>query len=238
MKRLPGVEKLRIGLAQFPGSNCDADCLLVLKKFYDLSLVKIWHTDPLPQGLDGLIIPGGFSYGDYLRGGALASHSPLMAGLPGLIKQGAAVIGICNGFQILTEARLLPGVLLKNQSQKFICRFVNLAVGEGKSGYHEALGGKTLRVPIAHGEGRYYLDEAGLRQLKAAGQILFQYADEQGRVNAAANPNGALENIAGVTDVSGRVMGMMPHPERSCDPMLVASQDGLLIWDAFVKSML
>ncbi len=228
MTRLSAPGRTRIGLVQFPGSNCDMDCIDTFKRHFDLALLPVWHTESsLPQ-LDAVILPGGFSYGDYLRSGALASHSPIMAAVKSFASRGGAVAGICNGFQILTESHLLPGALLRNGKRKFLCQFEDLVTGEGSSAYHQALAGKTSRVPIAHGEGRYYIDADGLKRLHDQGQVVFRYK------NGA--PNDAVDDIAGIVSENGRVMGMMPHPERAADAILGGSDDGLAIWKAFLAS--
>jgi phosphoribosylformylglycinamidine synthase subunit PurQ / glutaminase len=221
--------KARISLVQFPGSNCDMDCLDAMKRHFGVDLQAVWHTEAsLPQ-TDAVILPGGFSYGDYLRSGALASHSPIMASVKTFASRGGPVIGICNGFQILTESHLLPGALLRNAHRKFVCRFVDLATAAGTSTYQKTLAGKTSRIPVAHGEGRYYIDTDGLKRLKDKGQIAFKYVD---------NPNGSLDDIAGIVSENGRVMGMMPHPERATDQVLGGSKDGLGILEAFLASFL
>ncbi len=225
-----------IGLVQFPGSNCDADCVDAFKNLFGLDLTLIWHEETsLPAKLDGLILPGGFSYGDYLRSGALASVSPIMQAVKGYAAKGGAILGICNGFQVLTESKLLPGTLLKNQSRTFICEYAHLAVPEGRSRYHQSLKGRTYKVPIAHGEGNYYIGSDGLKKLQDQGQILFQYANAQGEQSAATNPNGAVLNIAGIVSENGRILGMMPHPERA-SASLLGSADGQPILKAFLET--
>ena len=218
---------MRVGLVQFPGSNCDFDCLQAFKQRFNIDLVPVWHTEKQLPHVDRVILPGGFSYGDYLRGGALASHSPIMQDVKKFAARGGSIIGICNGFQILTEANLLPGVLLKNSSRKFICRQVELAVGEGSSEYHRRLGKQTLKIPIAHGEGRYFADEPTLKRLRDKGQVLFRYVP---------NPNGAVDDIAGIVSENGRIMGLMPHPERAADRLIGGSEDGLRVLEAFLAS--
>lgn len=206
-----------IGLVQFPGSNCDADCIEAFKRLFQLDLQLLWHEEPsIPTHIRSLILPGGFSYGDYLRSGALASLSPIMQAVKGFVAKGGAVLGICNGFQVLCESGLLPGTLLKNQSRKFICEMSTLSVADGNSRWHSALAYNHYRVPIAHGEGNYYIGDDGLKELQDKGQILFQYGE---------NPNGSRQNIAGIVSENGRVMGLMPHPERATSPLL-GSSDG------------
>ncbi len=238
MSRLSPVGKPRIGLVQFPGSNCDMDCFDVFERHFGLKLTPIWHTETSLPEVNAIILPGGFSYGDYLRSGALASHSPVMASVKQFVDKGGPVAGICNGFQILTESHLLPGALLRNAGRKFICKFVDLATAAGDSTYQRTLHGRVSRVPIAHGEGRFYIDKAGLSKLKDKGQIVFRYADEHGDTTGAANPNGATDNIAGIVSENGRVLGMMPHPERATDKILGGSTDGLAIFEAFLASFM
>ncbi len=227
----------RIGLVQFPGSNCDADCIDAMKRLFHIDLLPIWHDTANLPPVDGLILPGGFSYGDYLRGGALASCSKIMPAIKKFASQGGAILGICNGFQVLTESHLLPGILLKNAFQGFICKNVQLAVASGTSAYHERLAGRSYKVPIAHGEGRYYVSPDELKRLQDQGQILFQYCDEQGQVSEKANPNGAVAEIAGILSENGRILGMMPHPERASDTLL-GSEDGRFILEAFLATVL
>lgn len=224
-----------IALVQFPGSNCDMDMVDVFKRHFGLSLDLVWHTETQLPKVDGVILPGGFSYGDYLRSGALASHSPIMAAVKNFAKGGGPVMGICNGFQILTESHLLPGALLRNSHRKFVCKYVNLAGGEGQSLYHQGVRGQTLNIPVAHGEGRYYIDQEGLKRLQGQGQVFVRYVDKGGNSSEAANPNGATDSIAGIISENGRVMGMMPHPERATDRVMGGSTDGLPILEAFLS---
>ena len=224
-----------IGLVQFPGSNCDADCIEAFRRLFQIDLHLIWHEESaIPKNIRALILPGGFSYGDYLRSGALAAFSPIMQSVQGFAAKGGAVLGICNGFQVLCESRLLPGTLLKNIERKFVCEMSNLTVADGGSAWHKRLAFNNYRVPIAHGEGNYYIDNPGLESLKDKGQILFQYSDAQGQLTGASNPNGSLLNIAGIVSESGRIMGMMPHPERASSPLL-GSVDGGEILKTFVE---
>jgi phosphoribosylformylglycinamidine synthase len=227
----------RVGIVQFPGSNCDMDCISVFKRHFNIDVIKIWHEDKTFPKIDGLIIPGGFSYGDYLRSGSLASHSPVMSEVKEFAAAGGSIIGVCNGFQILTESHLLPGILLRNLSRKFVCKTVGLRVEHGKSAYQQGNQGRTLRIPIAHGEGRYYIDDAGLRRLYDKGQIVFKYVDAKDEPSANANPNGALDNIAGICSENGKILGMMPHPERAADGLL-GSEDGLVVWKSFLSTFL
>ena len=238
MTRMTAVGSPRLGLIQFPGSNCDMDCTEGFQRHFGIEVRPIWHQERSLPPLDAVIIPGGFSYGDYLRSGALAAHSPIMSAVKAFVGRGGAALGICNGFQILTESHLLPGALLRNQNRRFICRYVHLAVGEGSSAYHRALGSSVARVPIAHGEGRYFADGETLRRLRDQGQIAFRYSDLNGHVTSESNPNGALDAIAGLVSENGRVLGMMPHPERALDELVGGSADGLNILQAFLASFL
>lgn len=234
------VSRLKIALLQFPGSNCDQDCLTVFSENYQLNLVKVsCKNEALPM-VDAVIVPGGFSYGDYLRAGALAAAAPILEPLKDFARGGGAIIGICNGFQILTEAGLLPGVLLPNRDGNFICESINLRVGSGNSGYHRELKeGSTLQIPIAHAEGRYFAEKEQLGRLESKGQILFRYASRVSEsAHEAYNPNGSEDNIAGIISEDGRILGMMPHPERATDKLLGGSADGLKVLDAFLASLL
>lgn len=206
---------MKFGVVVFPGSNCDRDMQDALQ--YDLGqeVIMLWHKDTdlsmfTPQ--DCIVLPGGFSYGDYLRCGAIARFSPIMQSVIRFAGEGGKVLGVCNGFQILCESHLLPGALLRNANQQFISRNVYLR-GEGDQG-------KALKIPIAHGEGRYYADEKTLDELEANGQVIYRYADEQGVIGDAGNPNGSLRNIAGICNKDRNVFGMMPHPERACSEAL------------------
>jgi phosphoribosylformylglycinamidine synthase I len=229
---------VRVGLLQYPGSNCDADCLDVFARYLDISLIPIWHTEHTLPKLDALILPGGFSYGDYLRAGALAGNAKITPSVCDFAKAGGSVIGICNGFQILTEMGLLPGTLLKNDSGRFVCRQVHLKAAEGHSLYSKTLSSEAyLTMPVAHGEGRYFIDEAGLKRLQGEGQVAFRYCDEQSEPCESANPNGSIDNIAGIVSPNGRVLGMMPHPERAVDTLIGGSQDGLSILKTFLESV-
>ncbi len=237
MDRISSIGNPRIALAQFPGSNCDADCIDAFKRLFGIELVLVWHQETALPRVDGLILPGGFSYGDYLRGGALASCSPIMPAIRSFAQKGGAILGICNGFQILTESHLLPGILLRNAQQNFVCKNVDLVVSTGDSGYHRRLKGRTYQIPIAHGEGRYHIGQDGLKALEDREQILFQYGDAAGNVHESANPNGSQAQIAGILSENGRILGMMPHPERASDPLL-GSEDGRLILEAFLATVL
>ena len=227
--RLTSFSKTRVSILQFPGSNCDDDCRKALSKYFQIETSYVWHTETNLPPSDAVVIPGGFSYGDYLRSGALASHSPILQALKSYVSRGGAVMGICNGFQILTESRLLPGVLLKNDHGKFVCQQQTLKAVAGSFWKPEALQSSVrFEIPIAHGDGRYFLPQAERTQLWENGQVAFVYE--------GANPNGSDDAIAGITDQSGKVLGMMPHPERAMNAQLTgSSSDGLGIWTYFLE---
>lgn len=219
---------MKFGVVVFPGSNCDDDTVGVIESMGHRA-VKLWHKETTLENCDFLVLPGGFSYGDYLRSGAIARFSPIMEKVIQHAHDGGYLLGICNGFQVLVEAQLLPGVLLRNDQQRFISRNVYLKTGSKQSLLTHGLDEqKAYKVPIAHAEGRYFADEATLQELKAKDQILFYYCDAQGEVSSEANPNGSLLNIAGICNAGRNVFGMMPHPERAADPDL-GNTDGLEI---------
>jgi len=225
----------KFGVVIFPGSNCDQDMIYVLRDIMGQEVVELWHKDTDLKGVDFIILPGGFSYGDYLRSGAIARFSPIMEKIIEFANKGGYVLGICNGFQILCEAGLVPGALLHNTERKFICKNVFIKTDNNNTLItSEVPTGKALKIPIAHGEGNYYADAETLKQLNANGQILFRYCDANGIVNAAANPNGASENIAGVCNANKNVFGMMPHPERATDGQL-SNIDGRWIFDSILS---
>lgn len=225
---------MKFGIVTFPGSNCDVDALHAVTDQLGQVAVPLWHRDHDTQECDVLILPGGFSYGDALRAGAIARFSPIMQEVVAHAQRGAPVIGICNGFQILCESHLLPGALMRNAGLQFVCDWVHLRV-EGSApmylgGYRT---GQVLRIPVAHGEGRFSADEATLDALEQGGQVVFRYCDAQGNVTDAANPNGAMRNIAGITNAAGNVLGMMPHPERAVESLL-GSVDGLPLFESLL----
>ena len=225
---------MKFGIVTFPGSNCDVDALHAVTDQLGQTAVSLWHRDRDLQDCDVLILPGGFSYGDALRAGAIARFSPIMQQVVAHAERGAPVIGICNGFQILCESHLLPGALMRNAGLKFVCDWVHLRV-EGTapmylSGYQP---GDVLRIPIAHGEGRFAAEDSTLDQLEQNGQVVFRYCDARGSVTDASNPNGAMRNIAGITNVTGNVLGMMPHPERAVEALL-GSTDGLPLFESLL----
>jgi phosphoribosylformylglycinamidine synthase len=226
--------KLRFGVVIFPGSNCDTDAYHALHDQMGQPVKYIWHQETDLSGYDCIIVPGGFSYGDYLRTGAVARFSPVMNAVAEFAGQGGLVIGICNGFQILLEAGLLPGAMMRNQGQSFICRYVTLRVESTDSVFSRAMTqGQVLRLPIAHGEGQYYCDEATLAELQAKDRIIFRYCDARGALTPEGNPNGSLDSIAGICNQGRNVLGLMPHPERCTDPLL-GSADGRLVWESLL----
>jgi len=212
---------MRFGIVVFPGSNCDSDCHDVLSRIIGERVVMIEHHEKKLSAVDALILPGGFSYGDYLRAGAIARTSPIMKAIYSFAKNGGKILGICNGFQILTEAGLLPGALLRNRSMKFICKSTYVTIQNSNSFFTSLYKqNEVISMPIAHGEGNYYIDEQGMASLKENNQIIFRYCDQMGSISDATNPNGSIEHIAGICNKEGNVMGMMPHPERVSDPVL------------------
>lgn len=225
---------MKFGVVTFPGSNCDEDMVYVLETLLKQKVERLWHKDTDLKGVDFVVLPGGFSYGDYLRSGAIAKLSPIMTSVIEHAKAGKYVMGICNGFQILTESGLLDGALLHNNTQKFICKNVFLKPANDSTGITKGLdSNKSYKIPIAHGEGRFYADDATIQKLIDKKQILFQYVDENGEATEEANPNGSLHNIAGICNEGRNVFGMMPHPERASDRNL-ANEDG----KAFFESIL
>lgn len=212
---------MKYAIVQFAGSNCDRDCLAALASLRDAQATFVWHkASQLPTDVDAVILPGGFSYGDYLRAGAIAAHAPIMRAVKAFAHDGGVVLGICNGFQILTETGLLPGTLLRNHSLQFVCRPVSLRIEHHRSRFTCAYHQSVLTMPIAHMDGCYYADPATCAVLEANGQILFRYCTADGVISPAANPNGSCENIAGICNEKGNVLGMMPHPERVMDALL------------------
>jgi len=224
---------MKCGVVIFPGSNCDEDMVHTLSHSMGQEVVKLWHKDHDLQQCELIVLPGGFSYGDYLRSGAIARFSPIMNEVIGFAQGGGKVLGICNGFQILTESGLLPGALLLNSNQKFICKNTFIKAEKSAASLTQELAGRVLNIPIAHAEGRFYADKATLEELEQNGQIMFRYCDANGKVDEAANPNGSLGNIAGICNKAGNVMGMMPHPERAADAIL-GNTDGKSIFEALL----
>lgn len=227
---------MKFGVIVFPGSNCDADCYHVVRDVLGQEVDYIWHKESSVSGCDALILPGGFSYGDYLRTGAIARFSPIMPAVIDFANQGGLVIGICNGFQILLEAGLLPGAMLRNRSLKFICNSINLKVQRTDTAFtNQLLPDEIIKVPIAHGEGNYFCDQPTLAALKRERRILFSYCDANGVESEEANPNGSVANIAGIINEGGNVLGMMPHPER-CSEEILGGTDGLGIFASMLES--
>ena len=228
---------MKFGVITFPGSNCDQDMIYVLETIMGYETVNLWHKDTDLQGVDCVVLPGGFSYGDYLRSGAIAKMSPIMKSVIEFANNGGYVLGVCNGFQILTESGLLPGALRHNSSHKFICKNVFIKPASKTAGISADLDhSKGYKIPIAHGEGNYYCSAETLAALKANDQIIFQYCTENGEVTDTVNPNGTLENIAGVCNADKNVFGMMPHPERAADEEL-NNQDGLALFRSMITHM-
>jgi len=226
---------MKFGIVVFPGSNCDQDCFYVIKDVLGKPVKYIWHKNTDLDGLDCVILPGGFSYGDYLRTGAIARFSPVMKSIAEFAGKGGTVIGICNGFQILLEVGLLPGVMLRNRDLHFICRYVYIKTENNQTRFTNLCkAGQILKIPIAHNEGNYYIDTVGLKELRGNNQIVFRYCSATGEVDDQFNPNGALDNIAGIINRKGNVLGMMPHPERSAEKEL-GSEDGYFIFQSIVK---
>ncbi|MBI4539995.1 MAG: phosphoribosylformylglycinamidine synthase subunit PurQ [Gemmatimonadetes bacterium] len=227
----------RVAVITFPGSNCDYDCYKALQAIPGVEPVFLWHRETALGDMDAVILPGGFSYGDYLRPGAIARMSPLMAAVERFAADGGPVLGICNGFQILCEAGLLPGALLRNRTMRFISRPVILRVENADTLFtSDYANGQLLRMPIAHADGNYHADGATLDRLEAEGGVVFRYADRHGQLTDAANPNGAARHIAGIMNSAGNVLGMMPHPERAVEPVL-GSSDGLGVFTSLIRHL-
>ncbi|MDP2688890.1 MAG: phosphoribosylformylglycinamidine synthase subunit PurQ [Deltaproteobacteria bacterium] len=227
---------MKFGIIVFPGSNCDHDCYHVVKHVFGQEAEYVWHKETGLKGFDCVILPGGFSYGDYLRTGSIARFSPVMGEVVAFAGRGGLVLGICNGFQVLTEAGLLPGVLMRNKDLKFICKRQTLRVENNNTPFTNAYaGGQVVDIPIAHADGNYFADADTVKALEDAGRVVFRYADATGAVTAGANPNGSLANIAGITNEAGNVMGMMPHPERASEPEL-GCVDGRGVFESIIKA--
>jgi phosphoribosylformylglycinamidine synthase I len=225
---------LRASVIVFPGSNCDRDIKVAIERITGAPVNMVWHGDASVPVSDFIVLPGGFSYGDYLRCGAMAAHSPIMRDVITKAKAGTPVLGVCNGFQILCEAGLLPGVLMRNRSLKFICRDVDLCIDNDTSYFTRAYRkGQVIRVPIAHAEGNYFADEVTLDLLEAEGRVVLRYCDAHGEASDASNPNGSQRNIAGICDETGRIVGMMPHPERLYEATL-GGTDGRRVFESAV----
>jgi phosphoribosylformylglycinamidine synthase len=221
----------------FPGSNCDRDMQVALARITGTPPVMVWHRETDLPRVDLIAVPGGFSYGDYLRSGAMAAHSPAMTEVRKRAAAGVAVLGVCNGFQILTEAGLLPGVLMRNASLRFICRDVYLRVEDSRAPFTTRYRtGQVIRIPIAHADGNFFADAETVKRIEGEGQVAFRYCDPNGEVTTAANPNGSLGNIAGIRNRAGNVLGMMPHPERLADQLL-SGIDGRAMFEGLIEAL-
>lgn len=228
---------MKFGIVTFPGSNCDDDAYFAVTDALGAQAVRLWHKDHDLQGVDVVILPGGFSYGDYLRAGAIARFSPIMREVIEHARRGAPVLGICNGFQIACEAHLLPGALLRNASLRFVSDMVTLRVENVATRFTNRYApGQLLRIPVAHGDGRFTIDATGLQRLQDNGQVVFRYVDASGRFSEDANPNAAMDHIAGIINEGGNVLGMMPHPERAVD-VLLGSNDGLALFESMLAAV-
>ncbi len=227
---------MTIGVLVFPGSNCDRDMMYVLETIMGHKVVELWHKDSDLKGVDMVVLPGGFSYGDYLRSGAIARFSPLMNAVIDFANNGGYVLGVCNGFQVLCESGLLPGALLHNTSHRFTCKNVHITPANHASAINADLSDEALCIPIAHGEGRYYISDEDLKTLEDNNQVIFRYSQPDGTVDDSANPNGSINNIAGVCNSNRNVFGMMPHPERAADENL-GNTDGAKIFASLLANV-
>jgi phosphoribosylformylglycinamidine synthase len=226
---------MKFAVIVFPGSNCDRDCFHVISRVLDAPVDYVWHRDEELGDVDCVVLPGGFSYGDYLRTGAVAKMSPVMAAVREFAEQGRPVLGICNGFQVLLETGMLPGAMLRNESLHFVCKDVYLRCSSTQTPFTSNLEvGEVLRMPVAHAEGNYFIEPEGLERLQQNNQIVFEYATRDGQVVEMANPNGSVANIAGIRNEAGNVLGMMPHPERAAEDVLGGS-DGLELFEAALE---
>ena len=231
---------VKVAVVQFPGSNCDLDALEILQKTVKVPTDLVWHKDLKKDQYDAYVLPGGFSYGDYLRAGAIAATSPSLETIREATDRGKPVLGICNGFQILVEAGILPGAVLRNAGLRFVCKWTRLRIESTRTPFTKlASKGETLRIPIAHNEGRYYLDKNQLAELESKEQIVLRYVDENNAPTEDSNPNGSLSNVAGICNKEGNVMGLMPHPERASLPLLSPDNrpDGRIIFDSMVETL-
>jgi len=226
---------MRIAIVVFPGTWSEQDCLFALREVLGQPADLVWHEERDLSRYDGVILPGGFAHGDYLRPGAIARFSPVMEEVARFAREGRPVLGICNGFQVLCEAGLLPGALLRNECLEYRCQWVHLRVENAETPFtHRCREGQVLRIPISHGDGRYYADPETLARMERNRQVVFRYSTPEGRLDPSANPNGSINHIAGVVNEQGNVLGMMPHPERACHPLL-GSTDGLLVLEAMFR---
>ncbi|MCB0772318.1 MAG: phosphoribosylformylglycinamidine synthase subunit PurQ [Flavobacteriales bacterium] len=228
---------MKFGVVTFPGSNCDEDMAHAVKLLTGKPVERLWHKEHDLRGCDMVLLPGGFSYGDYLRSGAIARFSPIMQEVAAHAAKGGLVFGVCNGFQVLCEAGLLPGALLHNEDRKFVCRNTWIRPATRNTPLTAGLKDKPLRIPVAHGEGRFHADKETLKALNDEDRVLFHYCDEEGRLKEEANPNGSVENIAGVCNAGRNVFGMMPHPERAVDPLL-GNTDGATLFASLLQATL
>jgi phosphoribosylformylglycinamidine synthase len=228
---------MKFSIVVFPGSNCDHDAYHAAKHVLGQQAEFVWHKETTLKNADVVVLPGGFSHGDYLRTGAIARFSPIMAAVAEFAAAGGPVLGICNGFQILCEAGLLPGAMLRNRDLKFHCEHVGVRVEQTDTPFTTlATKGQVLQIPIAHGEGNYFADASVIAELEASRRVIFRYCDAQGRITDAANPNGAVNNIAGICSIGRNVVGLMPHPERACEPVL-GSADGLVLFESVLSEV-
>jgi len=226
---------MKFGVITFPGSNCDQDMIYVLESIMGYEVERLWHKESDLKGADFIVLPGGFSFGDYLRSGAIANYSPIMSEVVKHANSGGYVMGICNGFQILCESKLLPGTLLHNDHQKFTCKNVYLKADNNSSIINQSVStDEVLKIPIAHAEGRYFAPEEVLKSINDNDQVIYRYCDVNGKIDLASNPNGAVENIAGVCNANRNVFGMMPHPERAAD-IALGNTDGLKIFESMMN---
>ena len=225
---------MNFGVVIFPGSNCDKDIISCIERTVNQKVIELWHKDTDLQNCDVIFLPGGFSFGDYLRSGAIAKFSPIMEKVIDFGRNGGYIIGICNGFQILTESGLLPGALLHNTSNKFICKNVFLKINNTNTLVTNSYEKNVIKVPIAHGEGRFFADENTMKDLKQNDQIIFKYCDSNGEVLESSNPNGSLDNIAGICNKEKNIFGMMPHPERASD-LLLSNTDGVALFKSIMN---
>jgi phosphoribosylformylglycinamidine synthase I len=229
---------LKFGIVVFPGSNCDHDCYHVTKNVLGQEAEFVWHEETNLSGYDCIIIPGGFSYGDYLRTGSIASLSPIMKSVAEFASSGAPVIGICNGFQVLVEAGLLPGSFIRNDSLKFVCKWVYIKLENNNSVFTSKMRkGDVLKIPVAHGDGNYFCTDQDLKMLKENSRIAFRYCEQNGDVTDSSNPNGSIDNIAGIINEEGNVLGMMPHPER-CSEAILGGEDGKAIFESVISNLI
>jgi phosphoribosylformylglycinamidine synthase I len=228
---------LKFGVVIFPGSNCDYDTFYALKEVYRQETTFLWHKEHDLKKVDCVVLPGGFSYGDYLRSGSIAAFSPLMQEVREFALKGGLVLGICNGFQVLLELGLLPGAMLRNKNLKFLCQFVHLRVENDKTPFsHLARKGQVLKIPIAHFDGNYFAPAETIAEITKNSQIVFRYSDAEGQINEEANVNGSTESIAGLTNKTGNILGMMPHPERASE-LLLGSEDGRIIFESIIAEL-